>query len=54
VYLNNDYQNEWDGKGVDNFLGKDLPNGTYYYIIITTHSETNVVKKYSGYITLRR
>jgi len=54
VYRSADYQNNWDGKGVDNFLGKDLPEGTYYYVLVTTNSDSGDVKKYSGYITLRR
>ena len=30
VYKNTDYKNDWDGKGIGNFLGKDLPVGTYF------------------------
>lgn len=30
VYESKDYQNDWDGKGSGSFLGKQLPNGTYY------------------------
>lgn len=30
VYESKDYQNDWDGKGTGSFLGKQLPNGTYY------------------------
>ena len=30
VYSKNNYTNEWNGKTND---GKELPDGTYYYII---------------------
>jgi gliding motility-associated-like protein len=53
VYRSTDYQNNWDGKGVNSFLGKDLPEGTYYYILLTTDASGDE-KKYSGFITLRR
>ena len=33
VFQNGNYQNEWDGKGVGNFLGKDLEEGTYYITV---------------------
>ena len=32
VYKSSDYHGEWDGKGTGNFLGKDLPTGTYYCV----------------------
>lgn len=54
VYKNTNYQNDWDGKGTGALLGSDLLEGTYYYIIETTHSITREVKKYSGFITLKR
>jgi gliding motility-associated-like protein len=54
VYRNMDYRDDWDGKGVDNLLGKDLPGGTYYYIIITTNKKTLEVNKIKGSLTLRR
>ncbi|MDP4203710.1 MAG: Ig-like domain-containing protein, partial [Bacteroidota bacterium] len=54
VYRNEEYQGDWDGKGVDNLLGKDLPEGTYYYIVTSTNKKTSEVKKITGYLTLRR
>jgi gliding motility-associated-like protein len=54
VYKNNSYMNDWDGKGTGSLLGSDLLNGTYYYIIETTHQKTGAVNKYSGFVTLRR
>lgn len=54
VYLSNDYLNDWDGKGTDNFLGQDLPAGTYYYILESTNTKIAEVKKYMNFLTLRR
>ncbi|MDP4203793.1 MAG: gliding motility-associated C-terminal domain-containing protein, partial [Bacteroidota bacterium] len=54
VYRNADYRDDWDGKGVDNLLGKDLPGGTYFYVIVTTNKKTSEVKKITGSLTLRR
>ena len=55
VYKSSDYKNDWDGRGTGNFLGQELPTGTYYCIYkaidITTR---NVVSKGIKYITLRR
>ena len=56
VYKNDRYNNEWDGKGTGNFLGKDLPNGTYFYIAEITDktaaSANRDVRK--GSLTLKR
>jgi VCBS repeat len=54
VYRSTEYHNDWDGKGVDNLLGKDLPEGTYYYIVTSTNKKTSEVKKITGSLTLRR
>jgi hypothetical protein len=35
-------------------LGSDLAEGTYYYTVETTHKTTHEVKKYSGFITIKR
>jgi gliding motility-associated-like protein len=55
VYKSDDYQNDWDGKGSGNFLGKDLPVGTYYCIYKELNASTGeIVLKGVKYITLRR
>ncbi|WP_068704162.1 Ig-like domain-containing protein [Paludibacter jiangxiensis] len=54
VYRSTDYHDDWDGKGADNLLGKDLPEGTYFYIVTTTNKKTSEVKKIKGSVTLRR
>lgn len=56
VYKSLDYKNEWDGKGnqANRIMGEDLPDGTYYYEILATNQSTGVVRKFSGFITLKR
>ena len=55
VYRSADYKNDWDGRGTGNFLGQELPTGTYYCIYKATDITTkNVVSKGIKYITLRR
>lgn len=54
VYKNNDYQNDWEGKGTGSLLGSKLLDGTYYYLVTTTNKTTKEVKKYTGFVTLRR
>jgi gliding motility-associated-like protein len=56
VYKSPDYKNEWNGKGnqPNNILGEDLPNGTYYYIVLATDQTTGTTRKFAGFITLKR
>ncbi|MHB9140824.1 MAG: T9SS type B sorting domain-containing protein [Paludibacter sp.] len=55
VYKSSDYQNDWDGKGTGNFLGKDLPDGTYYCSYKELNASSGeIVLKGLKYITLRR
>lgn len=54
VYKNNDYQNDWEGRGTGSLLGSNLLDGTYYYLVTTTNKTTKEVKKYSGFVTLKR
>ena len=51
VYRNTDYKNEWDGKSNEGirFGGDDLPEGTYFYIVILDGKD-----KYVGNITIKR
>ena len=55
-YKSADYKNEWNGKGnqPNNILGEDLPDGTYYYIVLATDQTTGAIRKFAGFITLKR
>lgn len=54
LYKNNDYQNDWTGKGTGSLLGTNLLDGTYYYMVTATNNTTGEVTKYSGFVTLKR
>ena len=54
VYANPIYNNEWDGKGVSNFIGSDLTEGTYFYLVEITDKATRKKEFRKGYITLKR
>jgi gliding motility-associated-like protein len=53
VYSNANYQNDWRGKGISNFIGDDIPEGTYYYIVEATDI-TGVIRKFAASLTLVR
>ena len=53
VYKNEDYNNDWRGRGVSNFLGEELPEGTYFYIVHGTDIMGNL-QKLAGSLTLKR
>ncbi len=56
VYRSRDYNNDWGGKGnqPNNILGEDLPDGTYYYVVLATDKTTGSVRKFAAFITLKR
>ncbi|MES2374116.1 MAG: gliding motility-associated C-terminal domain-containing protein, partial [Bacteroidota bacterium] len=56
VYKSADYKNEWAGKGNlgNRALGDDLPDGTYYYVVLATDKVTGLVRKFAGVVTLKR
>jgi gliding motility-associated-like protein len=53
VYNNANYQNDWRGKGISNFIGEDVPEGTYYYIVEATDVNT-VTRKFAASLTIVR
>ncbi len=53
VYENNNYKNEWDGKGTGNFLGQDLVDGGYYYTLRAVDN-TGKVQIFKGYVIIER
>ncbi len=50
VYKDENYKNNWDGKS----KGKDLADGTYYYIIKATNQLSGFEKQYHGSLTILR
>jgi gliding motility-associated-like protein len=53
VFRSDDYKNDWRGKGVANFLGQDVPEGTYYYIVEGTDFNGGIVRL-AGPLTIKR
>jgi gliding motility-associated-like protein len=53
IYKNSEYQNDWRGKGISNFLGQDVPQGTYFYIVEAIDSN-GVITKFNGSLTIVR
>jgi gliding motility-associated-like protein len=51
VFQSDDYMNDWRGKGQNNFLGTDIPEGTYFYAVIVTTND-NKTYKLSGSLTI--
>jgi gliding motility-associated-like protein len=51
VFQSDDYLNDWRGKGQNNFLGTDIPEGTYFYAVIVTTND-NKTYKLSGSLTI--
>ena len=53
IYQNNDYKNDWDGRVDGNLLGKELPEGTYYYTYKAIEKTTNkLASQGAGFLTL--
>ena len=51
VYKNTDYKNDWAGfSNQRNYSGKDIPIGTYFYIV----SKRNNMENYVSFITVTR
>ncbi|MFN5133930.1 MAG: gliding motility-associated C-terminal domain-containing protein [Chitinophagaceae bacterium] len=54
VFKDTDYQNSFNGIGTGNFLGKQLPSGTYFYIVDIFDRLGTSKKVQQGYLTLKR
>ena len=53
VYSSPDYKNDWRGKGVSNFMGEDLVEGTYFYIVEAVDMN-GAIRKFAGSLTIVR
>ena len=53
VYSNSNYNNEWDGKGTNNFLGQDLLDGGYYYSIKAKDIK-GATQIFKGFVIIQR
>ncbi|MFZ9207333.1 MAG: gliding motility-associated C-terminal domain-containing protein, partial [Sediminibacterium sp.] len=53
VYRSDNYNNEWDGRGMSQYGGGDLPEGTYFYLI-RSREQSGEVKQFKGSIMLKR
>jgi gliding motility-associated-like protein len=51
VFQSEDYMNDWKGKGQNNFLGTDIPEGTYFYAVTVTTNDQKTYKL-SGSLTI--
>jgi gliding motility-associated-like protein len=53
VYYNANYNNDWDGRGTNNFLGQDLMDGGYYYTLRAKDSKGNI-QIFKGFVLIQR
>jgi gliding motility-associated-like protein len=53
VYQNVDYKNDWNGIGTTNFMGQDVPDGTYFYIVNAVEP-SGTIKKFTSSLTIVR
>ena len=54
VYKSDDYRNDWDGRGTGSFLGKDLPHGSYFYLVDVDYGPTGQKEVRRGALMLKR
>jgi gliding motility-associated-like protein len=53
VYTNSNYNNDWDGRGTNNFLGQELLDGGYYYSLKAKFANGNV-QIFKGFVLIQR
>ena len=53
VYKSENYQNDWRGKGISNFIGENVPEGTYFYVVEATDIN-GFIRKFAASLTLVR
>jgi gliding motility-associated-like protein len=54
VYKSDDYRNDWNGTGNGGFLGNNLPNGTYFFVVELSGAGINGKDVKKGSLTLKR
>ncbi|MEY3433170.1 MAG: hypothetical protein RL131_1106, partial [Bacteroidota bacterium] len=54
VYKNADYKNDWFGTGDKGFLGNQLPQGTYFYLVELSGGSFSTKEVRKGYLTIKR
>lgn len=54
VFKSNDYNSEFNGNGNGNFLGRQLPTGTYFFLLEITDRNTSDKYTEKGSLTLKR
>ena len=53
VYYNANYNNDWDGRGTNNFIGQDLLDGGYYYTL-KAKSANGKSQIFKGFVLIQR
>jgi gliding motility-associated-like protein len=53
VYENENYKNDWDGRGQKNFMGEYIPEGTYFYVVNAIDASGNI-KNFASSMTVVR
>ena len=53
VFSDSDYNNNWDGRGIKNFMGDIIPEGTYFYIVESVNN-LGAINKFTGALTVVR
>jgi hypothetical protein len=54
IYKSTNYKNDWSGTSTSGFLGNQLPNGTYFYVVELTGGAFTTKDVRKGYLTLKR
>jgi len=53
VFSDSNYQNTWDGRGVRNFMGEIVAEGTYFYVV-EIKDNNGISRKLTGSLTIAK
>jgi gliding motility-associated-like protein len=53
VFYSSNYNNDWDGRGTNNFIGQDLMDGGYYYTLKAKSANGNS-QIFKGFVLIQR